>query len=147
MLPVKSNLLPTLSRFFDDDWNNLFDWSNRNYSATQSTLPSVNIKENADNFVVEMATQGMKKEDFLIELHNNTLTIKSELKNESVTKENENYTRKEFSYQSFQRSFNLNNRVVDDANIEAKYENGILCLTLPKKEEAKEKPARMIQIA
>lgn len=148
MLPVKNALLPTVSRFFDDDWNNLFDWNNRNFSNNYTTLPSVNIQENADEFVVEMAAPGMKKDDFQVELHNNVLTIKSEMKNErSEEEKNDNYTRREFSYQSFQRSFNLNNKVVDDSKIEAKYQDGILRLVLPKKEEAKEKPARLIKIS
>jgi HSP20 family protein len=145
MLPVKSSLLPGFSRFFDDDWNTLFDWSNSNFSGTQTTLPSVNIRENENSFVVEMAAPGMKKEDFQVELKNNVLSIKSEVQNQ--TTENKGYTRREFSYQSFQRSFNLNNKVVDDAKITARYENGILMLTLPKKEEAKEKPARLIKIS
>ena len=146
MLPVKTSLLPTVSRFLEDDWNSLFDWTNRNFALNQSTLPSVNIQENADNFVVEMAAPGMKKEDFIVELHNNVLTIKNEVKNEKK-EEDANFTRKEFSYQSFQRSFNLNNNVVDDSNIQAKYQDGILRLTIPKKEEAKEKPSRLIQIS
>lgn len=146
MLPVKTSLLPNVSKFFDDDWNNLFDWSNRNFTSHQSTLPSVNIWENADSFIVEMAAPGMKKEDFHVELHNNVLTIKSEVKDE-LKEENESYTRKEFSYQAFQRSFNLNDKVVDDSKIEANYLNGILRLTLAKKEEAKEKPARLIKIS
>jgi HSP20 family protein len=146
MLPVKRNLLPTISRFFDDDWDSLFDFSNRNFSTTQTTLPSVNIKETSNEFVVEMAAPGMKKDDFQIELNNNVLTIKSETKNEKEEKDSENYTRREFSYQSFQRSFNLNNRVIDDSKIEAKYDNGILNILLPKKEEVKAKPTRQIEI-
>ena len=147
MLPiVKSNLLPTVSRFFDDDWNELFDWSNRNYSPTYSTLPSVNIMENPDNFIVEVAAPGMKKDDFHVELHNNLLTIKSE-HSEKHEEKMEKYTRKEFSYNAFQRTFNLNNKLIDDSKIEAKYKDGILSIVLPKKEEAKEKPARSIKIS
>jgi HSP20 family protein len=147
MLPVKNALLPTVSKFFDDDWNSLFDWTNRNFSTTATTLPQVNIKETGNEFIIEMAAPGMAKDDFQIELHNNMLTIKSELKKEKEEKEGENYTRREFSYQSFQRSFNLNNRVVDDTKISATYKEGILNLTLPKKEEAKIKPTRLIEIS
>jgi HSP20 family protein len=146
MLPVKSTLLPTVSNFFDDDWNNLFDWSNRNFSTFHSTLPSVNIQELPDKFIVEMAAPGMKKDDFQVEFNNGILTIKSELKNEDE-KSDANYTRKEFSYQTFQRSFNLNSKIIDDSKIQAKYQNGLLLLSLPKKEEAKEKPARLIKIS
>lgn len=147
MLPVKNSLLPTVSRFFDEDWNSLFDWTHRNFSSFQSTLPQVNIKETDENYIVEVAAPGMKKEDFQIELHNNVLTIKSEVKKESEDNTENQYTRREFSYQSFQRSFNLNNRVVDDSKINATYQDGILSLTLAKKEEAKAKPARLIEIS
>lgn len=146
MLPVKTTLIPTVSRFFADDWNTLFEWPNRNLTTQQPTFPSVNIQENADNFIVEMAAPGMKKENFHVELHNNVLTIKSQMKEENQVNNN-NYTRREFSYQTFQRSFNLKNNVVDDSSIEAKYQDGILRLTIAKREEAKEKPARLIQIS
>ncbi|MBB4080566.1 HSP20 family protein [Lewinella aquimaris] len=143
-----SSLLPSVSRFLDDDWNNLFDWRNRNFSSGTTTLPSVNVKETGDEFVVEMAAPGMKKDNFDIQIDNNTLTIRSEMRNENEEQdENGKYTRREFSYQSFQRSFNLNNQVVDDARIQATYEDGILRLVIPKREEAKEKPARQIEVA
>ena len=143
-----ASLLPSVSRFLDDDWNNLFEWRNRNYSKTTTTLPSVNVKETADEFTVEMAAPGMKKEDFDIQLENDVLTIRSEVRREDEEKDQSGkYTRREFSYQSFQRSFNLNNQVVDDGKISATYEDGILRLTIPKKEEAKEKPPRMIEVA
>ncbi len=144
MLTVKRNLRPTISRFFDDDWNSLFDWSNRNFA--EDSLPAVNIKETADAFLVEMAAPGMNKEDFNVELNDNVLTIKCEAKHEGEVNEN-NYLRREFSYQTFQRTFNLNKHIVDDGQIQAKYENGILNLTLPKKEEAKEKAPRLIEIS
>lgn len=146
MLPVKNTLFPTVSRFFDDDWNSLFDWSTSNFSAMDTTMPAVNIKETKDAFEVEMAVPGMKRDDFEIELKNNLLTIKCELKEEHEDK-GERYTRKEFSYRSFQRSFNLNDRIVDDAKIKANYEDGILHVSLPKKPEAVEKPAKKIKIA
>lgn len=147
MLPVKSSILPTVSRFFDDDWNLLFDWSNRNFSNTATTVPSVNVRENDDEYLVEMAVPGMKKEDFQIEVNNNVLTIRSEVKNEQEKKEGETYTRREFSYQSFYRSFNLNHQEVDEYKIKATYKDGILSVVLPKKEEAKPKPSRSIKIS
>lgn len=131
----------------DDDWNNLFDWRKRNYSPSTTTLPSVNVKETKDEFVVEMAAPGMKKEDFDIQLDNNMLTIRSESQHENEHKDEDGkYFRREFSYQSFQRSFNLDQQVVDDENISASYQDGILQLTIPKKEEAKEKPPRSIEV-
>ncbi len=146
MLPVKSTLLPTVSKFFDDDWNYLFDWTNSNLTPNMTTMPSVNVRETADAYLVEMAAPGMKKDDFQIELHKNVLTIKCEMEDKAENAENDNFTRREFSYRSFRRAFNFSDRIVNDAKVEAKYEDGILKILLPKKEEAKEKPARLIKI-
>ena len=93
-----------------------------------------------------MAAPGMNKNDFKVELNGNSLIITSEKNFEEETKEDERYTRKEFSYQSFQRTFQLAKDVVDAEKIQARYENGVLHLIIPKKEEAKQKPPRMIQI-
>lgn len=139
-----SNQVPSLfDRFFDGD---LFDWSNRNFSNTNTTIPSVNIKENADAFMVEVAAPGFEKGDFKIELNLNTLSISSEKKVENETKEGEVFTKREFSYQSFSRSFTLP-QIADGDRIEANYQNGILTVLIPKREEAKPKPARMIEIS
>lgn len=146
MLPVNGNLLPTVSKFFDDDWNNMLDWSNRNVTHSPATLPSVNIHEDADHFIVEMAAPGLSKKDFNISLDNDSLSISAELKSEDDSKKG-SFTRREFSYQSFRRTFSLNKRVVDDAKIAASYADGILKIVLPKKDEAKDKPARTIKIS
>jgi HSP20 family protein len=139
-----SNQFPKLfDRFFEGD---LFDWSNRHFSDTNTTLPSVNIKENADAFDVEMAAPGLSKDEFKIELNNDLLTISSEKNVDNEINEGENFTRREFSYQSFSRSFTLPNTVNSD-KIGAKYENGILKVSIPKKEEARPKPAKQIQIS
>ena len=138
-----TNQVPSLfDRFFDGD---MFDWSNRNFSNTNTTIPSVNIKENADAFMVEVAAPGFEKGDFKIELNLNTLSISSEKKVENETKEGEVFTKREFSYQSFSRSFTLP-QIADGDRIEANYQNGILTVLIPKREEAKPKPARMIEI-
>ena len=138
------NQWPTL---FDDFFNrDLFDWNNANFSNTDTTIPAVNIKETAENYEVEVAAPGMTKKDFKVELDGNLLTISSERANQKEEGENERYSRKEFSYQSFQRTFNLQKDVVDIEKIQAKYDNGLLQLLIPKKEEAKQKPPRLIQI-
>jgi HSP20 family protein len=138
-----SNQMPSLiDRFFNDD---LFDWSLQNFSNTNSNLPAVNIKEKDDAFEIEMAAPGFKKEDFKIELNNNLLSISSEKKTENETKENERFTKREFSYQSFMRSFTLPNSI-EGEKINAKYKNGILNIHIPKKEEAKVKPVKQIEI-
>ena len=142
------NLTNPFPNLFDDLFSrDLFDWNNSNFSTTGTTLPAVNVKETPESFVVEMAAPGMKKEDFKVELNNNLLTISSEQKSEQEEKDNDRYTRKEFSYQSFQRSFQLSREAVDADNIQAKYENGVLHLTIPKREEVKQKPSRLINIS
>lgn len=131
-----------------DDFLNkdVFNWGDT-FANTGSSMPAVNIKETADTFQVEMAAPGMEKKDFKIELDGNTLTISSEKQNEQEQKEGENYNRREFSYQSFYRSFHLPKDVVDADKIKARYDNGLLKLEIPKKEEAKQKPARLIDIS
>jgi HSP20 family protein len=105
----------------------------------------VNIKESAENFEVEVAAPGMDKKDFKIQLDNNMLTISSQKEHEEEMQQ-DGYTRKEFSYQSFQRSFLLPKDVVDHEGILASYENGLLRLTIPKREEAKQKGPRLIEV-
>ncbi|MDO8896442.1 MAG: Hsp20/alpha crystallin family protein, partial [Bacteroidales bacterium] len=105
-----------------------------------------NIKEDENGFEVEMAAPGFEKKDFKIDLNNNLLTISSEKKIENETKEGQQFTRREYSYQSFSRSFTLPN-LVDSEKITAKYENGILKVAIPKKEEAKPKPIKQIKIS
>lgn len=129
-------------RFFDND---LFDWSNKNYSTTNTTLPSVNIRESKSNFEVEVAAPGFEKGDFKIELNHDLLTISSEKKVENETKDDQRFTCREFSYQSFSRSFTLPN-IADSEKIEAKYDKGILTVTIPKKEEVVAKLNRLIEI-
>ncbi|MGB4415432.1 MAG: Hsp20/alpha crystallin family protein [Paludibacter sp.] len=138
-----SNQPSVLDRFFDGD---LFNWSNRNFSQTNTTLPSVNIKEDADAYKVEVAAPGFEKDDFKVELNHDLLTVSSEKKIENETKEGEVFTRREFSYQSFSRSFTLP-QTADGERIKASYKKGILQITIPKKEEAKQKPARKIEIS
>ena len=140
--------MPAFQRLFFDDvfGRDLFNWENNNFSSTSTTLPSVNIKETAGSYEVEVAAPGMDKSDFKITLDGNLLTISS-VKQHKETTEQENFTRREFSYQSFQRSFELPKNVVDVEQIKARYENGLLLLTVPKKEEAKQKPPRMIEIS
>lgn len=138
-----SNQMPSVfDRFFEND---MFVWSNRNYSNTNTTLPAVNIKEDEDGFEIEMSAPGLDKKDFKIELNNSVLSISSEKKAENETKEGQQFIRREFSYQSFSRSFNLPESV-EGEKIKAKYENGILSVSIPKKEEAKPKPVKQIEI-
>ncbi|MEL6592585.1 MAG: Hsp20/alpha crystallin family protein, partial [Bacteroidota bacterium] len=110
------------------------------------TTPAVNVKEEDDKFLLEVSAPGRNKEDFKLEVNNKVLTISSEWKEENETEKAGKYTRREFRYGSFQRSFTLPN-TVEGENIKAHYENGVLLLTLPKREEAKDKGVRQIEIS
>lgn len=143
-----SDPFPVLSGFFDDLFNrDVFNWGTSNFSSTNTTIPAVNIKETSDNYEVEVAAPGMTKDDFKIELDGNTLTIHSEKQQRNDQREDERYTRREFSYQSFRRTFVLPKEVVDEERIQARYENGLLKLEIPKREEVKRKGPRMINIS
>ena len=147
-LKRNGNLLNPLPLLFDDFLNrDLFNWGNSNFSDTNTSIPAVNIKETGENYEVEVAAPGMSKKDFKVELNGNTITISSEGSHQKEERDDERYSRKEFSYQSFQRTFTLQKDVVDIDKIQAKYENGLLHLLIPKKEEAKQKPPRLIQIS
>lgn len=137
---VKRNnvMFPSLMNdIFNPDWFGGMETNNH-------AVPAVNIKENDTSFTIEFAVPGFKKDDFNIELDNDVLTVSSELKESKETKE-ENFTRKEFSFTSFKRSFTLP-ETVDGGKINASYEDGILRLFVPKKEEALPKPKRLIEI-
>ena len=138
------NQFPLFDDFFGRE---LFNWGLSNYSDTNTTIPAVNVKETNDNFEVEVAAPGMQKNDFKVELDGNMLTISSEKSDQRESKEDERYTSREFSYQSFQRSFDLQKDVVDIDKIEAKYQDGVLHLQIPKKETAKQKAPRLIEIS
>jgi HSP20 family protein len=140
LIKRNSNLIfpSLLDEIFKPDWNGGI----QNFNTT---IPAVNIKESETDFKLELFAPGLKKEDFNIEIDQQTLSISSEKQTE-FEENKEQYSRKEFSFTSFKRTFNLPETVNFDA-IEANYENGILNLTLPKKEEALPKPKRMIEIA
>ena len=129
----------------DDVFNDLFNWSNRQVVNTKTSQPSVNIKENEEGFVLELATPGVKKENLKLEINNDILTIASEVKQEKEETK-ENFSRREFSFQAFSRSFTLPDTVSGDS-VKANYENGILTISIPKKEEAKPKPKVEIAIS
>jgi len=140
---LKTNSLFPSTSFFDDFLTkDLSEWMNL---GREGYVPRVNIVETNDDFRVEMAAPGMKKDDFQVELDNDVLTISSDnVKQEPA--EGERYARREFSYHAFKRSFHLPNTVAVD-KIEANYQNGLLRLTIPKKEEARKRPPKTIEIA
>ena len=138
------NGFPTL---FDDFFNrDIFNWGLSNYSDTNTTIPAVNIKETNDNYEVEVAAPGMSKKDFRIMLEGNVLTISSEKTQEQEDNKDSRYASREFSYQSFSRTFTLQKDVVDTEKIQASYQDGVLHLLIPKMEHVKQKPPRTIEI-
>ena len=126
-----------LVRFNHPGFTNFFDNFERTHNGltneSKGYVPSVNIIENDKDFIIEFAAPGVKKEDFNINLENQVLTVSREVKEDKEAKK-ENYTRKEFTYGSFSRSFTLPKSVKFE-KIAADYNQGILRITLPKKEE------------
>jgi HSP20 family protein len=122
----------------------LFDFD-RELPVLGTTVPSVNIQETDKNFLFEFAAPGLERKDFTIEVDNHVLTISSE-KEESKDEKDNGYRRKEYSYNSFKRSFSLPENVKEES-IDAKYENGILKVTVPKETEAKVQTAKKITVS
>ena len=144
MTLLKQTTVPGIfSDFFDDDrlLNNGFLFPQK----AMNNLPMVNITENGKSFKIEFAAPGMKKDDFKIDVDNDMLTISSE-KEEEKEEKNERFTKREFNYSSFCRSFMLPETVKAD-EISAKYEHGILRLEIPKKKESKEKQVKKIKVS
>jgi HSP20 family protein len=112
--------------------------------SNRSHVPSVNISETDTNFELALAAPGKTRKDFNVELDDHVLTVSSESKHEDEFKTDQ-YTRREFRYDNFQRSFRLP-ETVDTAGINAKYDNGILTISLPKHEEAIPEPKKQIEI-
>ena len=138
-----NNGLKSFDNFFDVFFNNnLTDVIGADGTVSQ---PSVNVIETEENFRIEVAAPGLAKEQFEVNIDDNVLTVSAETKKEEE-ETSDKYTRREFSYSSFNRSFNLPETVKPES-ISAAYENGVLLLTLPKREEAKPQPARKIEIA
>jgi HSP20 family protein len=140
----KAAIAPNFESMFNEFFNNDFPVSFRNGQVQKS--PAVNVVENKDAYRLEVAAPGLAKEDFEIKVDKELLTISAAKKTETAEENNEErYTRKEFNYFEFKRSFHLPDSV-DANNIKASYENGVLHVTIEKKPEAKPQPARVIEI-
>ncbi|MBW6499143.1 MAG: Hsp20/alpha crystallin family protein [Bacteroidales bacterium] len=145
MLPMlrrsRVNVPSLIDEFFGRDlMQNFFE------DQTGISMPAVNVVETNDNFRIEVAAPGLDKKDFKIDLENNVLTISSEKEEQNESKEEGKYMRREFSYSSFKRSFSLPSSV-DAEHIKANHKDGILNITIPKREEAKQKPPKQIAIS
>jgi HSP20 family protein len=147
---VKSNsgLFPAIPSLMDDFFGrDLLDSTLENWRTIGTTLPSINVRETNDDILIEVAAPGMKRDDFKVELDNNALTISSQREDNREEKDEEGtYTRKEFSYSSFQRSFLLPQNKVKGDEISAKYIDGVLHIVVPKTADAKTKPAKQIAV-
>ncbi|UHG91209.1 Hsp20/alpha crystallin family protein [Spirosoma oryzicola] len=146
LMRTNNNLPSLIENFFGRDMNDLFN-SN---SSWVNNVPAVNVVEHKDGFRIEVAAPGLKKEDFKLNLNHNNLTISSYQATQQEQpsdegRDKEKYTRREFSYSSFQRIFTLPTSV-DADNIQASYTDGVLKIEIPKREEAKVKPPRQIEI-
>lgn len=141
-MPRLVNDFFSTDRLFDRD---LLDLEEDLLGSEMVALPEANIIENSKDFKIELVAPGLEKKDFNIEVEDGVLSISAE-KEEERKEERENYKRREFSYNSFCRSFTLPENSISD-KIDAKYENGILRISLPKKEMTISKPRKEIKIS
>lgn len=130
-----------LGDLFDRD--SLFD---NDFFNLEKSLPAMNVKEHDNDFEIELASPGFEKKDFEITMNDDILEVSAEKSEEEEEKEDD-YTRQEFNYRSFRRSLQLPKTVDDSKEVKATYKNGILKLQLMKKEAAKEKSKRIIEVA
>ncbi|MGI4751327.1 MAG: Hsp20/alpha crystallin family protein [Janthinobacterium lividum] len=124
----------TINPWFTDVFESVFNDAHL-VDRLPSRVPAINIAETDGDFQIELAAPGLKKEDFKINVEKNVLSISADKKNEN-NEEGKKFSKREFSYASFNRSFNLP-ETIDNQKIEAAYTDGVLKLTIAKKEEAK----------
>jgi HSP20 family protein len=140
---LKRNQLPV---FFDDFLGDVFNTNKMSFkTAFASTTPAINIKESDTVYQIELAAPGMEKSDFKISIDQDLLSISTE-KPEEKTENAEKYNRKEFGYLLFKRSFTLAELKIETEKIEAKYEAGVLIITVPKKVEQENKTVKAIVV-
>jgi HSP20 family protein len=149
--PTFSSLPSLMDEFFSHD--PLFKWGTdwmTDFNSGRSlgtSLPAVNIRETNDEFVLEVAAPGMSKQNFRVECSGNQLTISYQQQQENTNgSQNTDYWRREFNFESFQRSFQLP-ETANSEKVDARYVDGILTVTVAKKEEARNQPARTISIS
>jgi len=129
-----------LKNFLSND-----DFFNNDFFDEDGLMPAMNVKEHDNDFEIEFAAPGFTKKDFEVTIDDNVLNVCGEKKEEKEEKK-EDYTRKEFNYNSFKRSLNLPKTVNTDQDVKATYKNGILKLNLLKKEEAKGQAKKVIEV-
>jgi HSP20 family protein len=139
LTPFERSWFSPFEQFFNNDF---FDGRNGN---RMGTVPSLNVTEEKDGYKVELAAPGLKKEDFNIDVEGNMVTISCNKEAETKKTEKEGYTRWEYDYSCFSRSFSLPD-YADTANITAKYNDGILNISIPKKAEAIKQSPKQIKV-
>ncbi len=144
---IKFNPITPGKNFFNDLAGDFFNTNIADFVGSDFVVsnPSINVIETDDQFKIEVAAPGLEKKDFNLSVENDQLIIESSKQEEKQVKE-EKFTKHEFNYTSFKRSFYLP-ETVDVNKVEAKYENGVLNITLPKVEETKVEAARTIKIS
>lgn len=145
LIKFKRNRLPWINDSIGN-WLDTDSFFSDDFFIRDKDLPAMNIKENKDDFEVELAVPGFSKEDIAVTIENDMLHISAKNSNNAV-QEDENYTRKEFSYNSFDRRLQLPNSIDQNKKVKAAYKDGVLTLNLLKKEESKEPPKKVIEIA
>ena len=140
---ILNNLPSMLEESFPRDF---FDWVDSNVT-TRRNAPAVNIQETENSLNLEVAAPGIKKEDFHVEYKNDRLSISAQSSSSTQEEQEAKYTRREFSYQRFERSFKLPEKWIDSDNIQAKYENGILHVTIPKRSANQSDNSKRIDVA
>ena len=141
-----NNHVPGISNIFDDFFGGDFSGA-QTPAARRTSTPAVNVMENEDEYLIEVAAPGMKKDNFKVEVNNGVLNISAEMEEKDEQKDDERgYTRREFCYSSFNRSFAIPKNEVDEGKIDASYKDGLLKIKLQKREEVKPRPSRLIEI-
>ena len=142
-LAKKTERFPAVLEDFFKPWNEWFS-NGDNFFNRSLSVPAVNISESKDHYEVSLAAPGMKKDDFRIDVQGDLLTISSE-QEETKTEKEKKFSRKEYNYSSFRRTFTLPEEV-NKEKIEARYENGVLILSLPFKPETRKEAAKQIAV-
>lgn len=145
MLPINSKLIPTVSRFLEDDWKNLFEW-NSGLLNRNSFTPPINVIENADHTVLEVAIPGFKKEDIKVNLIDQTLQISTEFSEQKEDK-NSAYILRQFGHRKFSQTINLQRPIAKEEKIMAEYKDGILKISVPMLDKGKNNSAKVIEIS
>jgi HSP20 family protein len=140
LMKVNQGLFPAFSNL----WEDFLGKDIMDIPKESGSIPAVNIVEKPDKFLVHLAVPGMDRKNLKINIENGILTVSAEKEDKKEEKEDK-FTRREFCFHSFKRSFTLPEFVQED-KVEAKYENGILEICLPKHEQAKVKPVKQIEV-